>query len=340
LNPARVALVGCGGVVRRYRRAYAGIPEAQVVRTIDVQGAEAEMAATELGAKRSSTQFEEALSPEIDAVVISTPNHLHCEQAVAALRAGKHVLLQKPMAPTVAECDRILEAHRQSGKVLGIYMNLLEHPLVHDLKKMIALGLFGKVVLYSARLAHRGGLSWKGAGENWRGSKVKTGGGSFIQLAVHYQHLMQWLTGASITRAQAISRNVACPQLEGDDLTLAQYELSSGALGDIQTSWCTHEEHLSVMGTEASFHYRDNMRLEYVGHTGPFRGEILDLKGDGSSEMVDRILPAEWDDAGNPYNQHRQFFEALAQGRQPAVSGEDGREDVRWVEVCYGLNKL
>jgi predicted dehydrogenase len=331
----KVALVGCGGVVRRYRKAYRNIPGVSVAVTVDVNAEEAKAAAGDTGAPKASQEFEDALVPDVDAVVISTPNYLHARQACGALRAGKHVLLQKPMAPSAAECDAILEARSRTGTMLGIYMNLLDHSLFYDMRRMVREGYLGKVALYSARLAHRGGLEWPGADRNWRASRARTGGGCFIQLGVHYQHLMRWLLGTSVAGVQALSRNVACPQMEGDDLTLAQYALANGALGEIQTSWCTQEEHVSLLGTRGSIHYRDNRQLEYSGEGGPFRGEAISLKGDGSLEIIPECLSPEWDDANNPYNQHRRFFAALAAGLPPDVTGEDGREDVRLVEACY-----
>jgi predicted dehydrogenase len=334
-NEISVALVGCGGVVKRYRKAYAALTGVHVAITIDADAAEGEAAARETGAERSSSCFEDALKPGIDAVVISTPNYLHCEQASQALAAGKDVLLQKPMATTVEECDRILAARDKSNRILGIYMNLLDHPLFHDLRRIAMEGHLGRLVLYSARLAHRGGLKWGGADKNWRASRKATGGGSFVQLGVHYQHFMRWSTGMSVVAMQAMSKNVACPHLEGDDLTLAQYELSGGALGEIQTGWCAEEEHISLLGTKGSIHYRENRRVEFVGEQGEFQGESIQLRGDGSNEVIEPCIPPEWDDAQNPYNQHRQFFEALAAGKPALVGGDEGREDVRLVEACY-----
>jgi predicted dehydrogenase len=331
----RVGLVGCGGVARKYRAAYRNLAGVSVQVTVDVDAAEAQAARYDTGADRASVTFGDALCEDVDVVVISTPNHLHKEHAVAALDAGKHVLLQKPMAPTAAECDDILEAQRRSGKTLGIYMNLLDHPLFHDIGRMVAEGFLGKVVLYSARLAHRGGLQWGGVDRNWRASRERTGGGSFIQLGVHSQHLMRLLLKTEVVKVQAFSRNVACPHLEGDDLTLAQYELGSGALGEIQTSWCCQEEHVSLMGTKGSIHYRDLHRVEYIGEGGAFQGEMLHLRGDGSLEVLEECLSPEWGDAANPHNQHRRFFEGLRSGRQPDVTGEEAREDVRLVERCY-----
>ncbi len=333
--PVKVALVGCGGVARRYRKAYGALPGVRVDLTVDINEDEARQAGKELDAARHSTRFEDALAPEVAAVVITTPNDLHAQQAIASLDAGKHVLLQKPMAPTVDECDAILAAQRRSGRTLGIYMNLLDHPLFHDLRRMVQEGYLGKIALFSARLAHRGGLQWGGVDRNWRASRARTGGGSFIQLAVHYQHLMRLLLGSDVTRVQAFSRNVACPHMEGDDITLAQYELSNGALGDIQTAWCVQEEHVSLLGTRGSIHYRENRRIEYVGEGGPFQGEALTLRGDGTLEVTEECISPEWDDAKNPYNQHRRFFEALLAGRPPDVTGAEGREDVRLVQACY-----
>lgn len=331
----RIALAGSGGVVKRYRRTYANLAGVEVVACIDSNESEARLAADELGATRSSSNFADALRDDVDAVVISTPNHLHAEHALAAFDAGKHVLLQKPMARTAAECDLILAAQKRSGRKLGVYMNLLDHPLFRDIRRMVAAGRLGAVALFSARLAHRGGLGWGGVGQNWRASKATTGGGSFIQLGVHYQHLMRWLLNQQVDGVQAMATNFACPQLEGDDLMLAQYQLSGGSFGEIQTSWCCLEEHVSLLGTKASIHYRDNKVVEFTGETGPFDGEYLHLKGDGSLERFENCVAPEWDDAANIYNQHRRFCEALQKGEAPEVDGDEAREDVRIVEACY-----
>jgi predicted dehydrogenase len=335
LPEIRVALIGCGGVVAKYRRSYMRIAGARVVAAVDANVEEARAAAAELGASRASADIGAALESDVDAVVISTPNYLHAEHACAALRAGKHVLLQKPMARSVEEGKAILRARDESGKQLGIYMNLLEHPLFHDLKALIAGASLGEVALFSARLAHRGGLQWGGPDRNWRASRAATGGGSFIQLGVHYQHLMRWLLGQGVSRCQAMTTNFACRHLEGDDLALVQYELSEGSLGEIQTSWCCQEEHVSVLGTKGSFHYRDNQVVEFSGTGGEFYGECLHLRGDGDTERFEPVLAPPWDDAVNPYNQHRRFIEALQSAGAVDVSGEEGLEDVRLVEKIY-----
>jgi len=335
MTKIRAALLGSGGIAKRYRAAYARLHEVEAVVTVDVVEAEARAAAAETGASRWSTNIQDAFAPDIDAVVVSTPNHLHAAHAIAALEVGKHVLLQKPMARTAEECDRILAAAGRAGKTLGVYMNLLEYPLFRDLRAMVDAGYLGTIGLVSARLAHRGGLAWGGVDTNWRASTERTGGGSYVQLGVHYHHLARWILRDRVVRAQAFATNRACPHLEGDDMALAQLQFASGALADIQTAWCVQEEHFSILGTRGSIHYRDNRRLEYIGEGGPFQGEVLNLKGSGEMEVIDPLLPPAWDDAANPFHQHRSFFTALAEGRAPEVPGEEAREDVRICAAIY-----
>lgn len=334
-NEINIAIVGCGGVVRNYRRAYAQLPGTKVIVTMDTDDTEARQAAIETGALRSSTDFADALADDVDVVVISTPNFLHREQAVAAFAAGKHVFLQKPMARTVEECDAIIAAAERSGRTLGVYMNLLDHPLFRDLRTMVQSGYLGTIGLVSARLAHRGGLGWQPSEKLWRASRAKTGGGSYVQLGVHYQHLLRWMLNDRVTRVQAFMQNRACPHLEGDDLALVHMDLASGAYADVQTSWCVQEEHFSLLGTRGAIHYRDNRRVEFIGEGGPFAGHVLQLRGDGTTEEIAPLLPPAWDDAANPFNQHRRFFAALREGSTPEVSGLDGREDVRIMEACH-----
>lgn len=335
MTEIKVALVGCGGVVRNYRKVYAQLPGVKVTVAIDTEEAEARQAAAETEAARASASFADALAEDVDAVVISTPNFLHREQAVAALDAGKHVLLQKPMARTVEECDAILAAAEKAGTTLGVYMNLLDHPLYRDMRRMAQSGYLGTIGLVSARLAHRGGLAWQPSERLWRASRDKTGGGSYVQLGVHYQHLLRWMLADRVTRVQAFMQNRACPHLEGDDLALVHLQLASGAYAEVQTSWCVQEEHFSLLGTRGSIHYRDNRRVEFIGEGGPFKGEVLELKGDGKPEEIASLLPPAWDDAANPFNQHRSFFAALLEGRAPEVTGAEGREDVRIMEACH-----
>ena len=182
----------------------------------------------------------------------------------------------------------------------------------------------------------------------WRGSVAETGGGCFIQLAVHYIHIFQWITGARVVKAAGFTRNLHCPGLEGEDLAVAVLELDSGAMVTLDTAWCANGEELAVHGTLGRFHYRDNRWLSVASSAGAFRGRVVEYSGGlvpafGGPQGEERqmeILPPAFGDISNPLNQHRVFLEAVREGRPAPVSIASGVEDLRVVfEVYEGARK-
>jgi len=349
----RVALVGCGGVAAHYLNVYRALDWVQVVACIDVQPAMAASAAEFLSEGGESilplvtTDFAEALADDVDVAVINTPNHLHHQQAIAALEAGKHVLLQKPVAPTVAEAEEIARAAARTKGMSGLYMSYFDQPLLHDLKEMIAAGWFGKVGHFYARLMHRGGLIRSrqalGGERTWRESVAQTGGGCFIQLAVHYIHLMEWMNNDRVVRATAITKNQHCPGLEGEDIASAILEFESGALATLDMGWSVYGEQFSVHGTEGSAEYLNNRLLLLESKEHSFRGRVVnhtaaaaDLSwGQSGAETAGEVIPPTMGDVSNPLNQHRVFLEAVRDGARPFVSIASGVNDLRVVAAVY-----
>ncbi|SPE38957.1 Oxidoreductase domain protein [Candidatus Sulfopaludibacter sp. SbA3] len=295
----------------------------------------------------AATDFSAALAPEVDAVVISTPNSQHRSQAVAAIDAGKHVLLQKPVAANLADAEAIAAAAQRSSRTVGLYMSYFDQPLIHDLRDMVARGRLGDVVHCYARLMHTGGMMWSREAlqglRTWRGSLQETGGGCFIQLAVHYIHIFQWITGARVVKATGFTRNLHCPGLEGEDLAVAVLQLDSGAMITLDTAWCANGEELSVHGTLGRFNYRDNRWLSVASSAGAFHGRVVEYSGglmpafggpQGEEQQME-ISPPGFGDITNPLNQHRVFLEAVREGRPAPVSIQSGMEDMRIVFALY-----
>jgi len=342
-----VAFVGCGGMAAHYLSVYRDLDWVQVAVCIDVDEAAARRAAETVGARDATNDFAAALAPAIDAVVISTPNSLHRPQAVAAIEAGKHVLLQKPVAASLADAEAIARAAEGSTRAVGLYMSYFDQPLLHDLRDMAQQTRFGAIVQCYARLMHRGGMMWSAealAGRRtWRGSVAETGGGCFIQLAVHYIHIFEWLTGARAVRAAAFLRNLHCPGLEGEDLASAILELDSGAIVTLDTAWCADGEELAIHGTEGRAQYRGNRWLAVSSSAGPFAGRAVQYPGGLTrafggpigEEHTLEIRPPAFGDAANPLNQHRQFLEAAREGRPAPVSIASGVRDMRVVAAVY-----
>jgi predicted dehydrogenase len=329
----RVSFVGCGGMAAHYLPVYQKLDWVRVVNLIDP-------------ALPGSPDFAAALANEIDAVIINTPNHLHRPQAVAAIEAGKHLLLQKPVAPTVADAETIQAAAEKSTRTVGLYMSYFDQPLVHDLRDIICDGRLGNIVHCYARLMHKGGMMWsdevRNGKPNWRGRIAETGGGCFIQLAVHHLHIFEWVTGARVTRASGFKRNLNCPGLEGEDLAVGVFEFDSGAMATIDTAWCSNGEELAIHGTEGRCVYRDN-QLSIRSTRGPFDGRVIRYHdgltpafgGPQGEEQIMEIKPPGFADLTNPLNQHLQFLEAVRDGRPAPVSIASGVRDLRIVDALY-----
>jgi predicted dehydrogenase len=352
-TPLRVAYVGCGGIAEKYLDIYRKLDFVQVAACIDIDLDAAESAARFLTRVDGIWQplvtqnYEAALTDDIDVVVINTPNHLHREQAVAAFEAGKNVFLQKPVAPTVAESEAIQAAYEGSNTMSGLYMSYFDQPLFHDLKEMVGSGWFGEIGHFYGRLMHRGGRIWSEQAllghRTWRDSAEQTGGGCFVQLAVHYIHLMEWMLNDRIVKTTAITKNQHSPGLEGEDISSAILEFSSGTMSTLDMGWNCYGEQFSIHGTLGSAEYLNNRILILESQSGAFKGSAVDFANmarENSSpflpaEETKTIVPPAMGDVSNPFNQHRLFLEAVRDGGEPFVSIASGVRDMRVVAAVY-----
>ncbi len=226
-------------------------------------------------------------------------------------------------------------------------MSYFDQPLIHDLRDMISEGRLGDLVHFYARLMHKGGIVASAEALNgkrsWRTSLEKTGGGCFIQLAVHYIHIFQWISGTRVVRATAFTRNLHSPGVEGEDLGVAILEMENGAMATLDTSWCTNGEQMAVHGTLGRVEYNNARWLYVASREGAFKGRAIDYAGglttsyDGAHGVEQRmeIPPPAFGDSANPLNQHRMFLEAARDSRPAFCSIESGVDDMRVVSAVY-----
>jgi predicted dehydrogenase len=329
----RVALVGAGGMARSYREVYAALPGVEWALVVDVNP-EVQEKCRELGAQRTSDRFEDALAEDIDLVDISTPNHLHAEQTIAALEAGKHVLLQKPMANTLEAADRIVLAAERSRGVLGMYMSSFANPLVWEIRRLVQAGALGEIQSIRARDAHRGGLRARDPQTNWRGSREKTGGGSFIQLSVHAINLMQWWIDSPIVEVSAFSDNRFCPNIGGDDVATAIVRFESRVLGVFDSGYASNGNSREIYGTRGSLRLLSSDRLLELVLDGPYQTELIDYLTPKQPLTVP-APPHSLGDASSPINPQRMFIERIRAGEPPLMSARAGRQDLAVVMAAY-----
>jgi predicted dehydrogenase len=320
----RVALVGCGGIAALYRGIYATSPLSQPVAFVDRDLETARAAARACGAPESAagTELDRALADNVDAVVVNTPNHLHLEHGLAVIGADKHLLMQKPLAATLDDAERLASAARTSTRVNAMYLSFLDQPLVHELRGRIAAGDFGTIAHVHARYMHRGGIAWSAAAQRgegtWRSSVLQTGGGCFIQLGIHYVHLISWLTGEDPLWVRGYMQNASSPGIEGEDVASALFFYPSGMVATIDTAWITEGQELTVNGSADAITYL-NERWLFTG----------------SSPMGTQALPPAMDDVENPHNGHRAFLESIVGLREIPVPLERGLHEMRAVDAFY-----
>ncbi len=198
-------IVGCGWVARDYvAPAILGAPLAELVALLDPNpGAAKRIQGFAPGAKSFTDVNDFLATPELDAVYIATPNHLHLPLCVAAARAGKHVLCEKPMATTLADARQMVEVCAQHGVVYATAFDQRFHAAHQMLRAKIAAGELGEVTAVRIHYACWTPTDWRpesddGAHENWRVDPQKAGGGAFIDLAPHGLDLAQMLLGEEL----------------------------------------------------------------------------------------------------------------------------------------------
>jgi len=270
----RLAISGAGAIAERaHIPAFLSIPEIAIVaiqsRTIE----KAERVATAIKSAekpRIYRDYDEMLGRERpDAVGIFTPNALHCEFTLKAIAAGAHVLVEKPMAPSVAETRRMVEAAKDAGRVLMVAMQRRFGGLERTIKRAVAEGAIGVPHFIRSRLSHGGPELWA-PGQDWFFDRGDAGGGAMLDLGVHVADLARWFMG----EVDSVSGNVATlgKNIGVEDNGAAILRFRSSAIGVIEASWTSRP---ALSATEI---YGSEGRIM----AGYPRLDIAVLKPDGS----------------------------------------------------------
>ncbi len=240
-----IGIIGCGKIAQvRHIPEYADHPEAKLVGFYDINLKRAQ----ELAQTHGGTAYEtvEALlaNPDIQAVSICAANFAHAELTIAALRAGKHVLCEKPMAISLEECEAMVEEANKAGKFLMIGHNQRLAKAHAMAKELIDGGLIGRIVTFRTTFGHGGPETWSvDPGKNtWFFDKSKAAMGAMADLGIHKTDLVQFLTGQRVIRTTAhvttLDKRDGSGNLIGvDDNAFCIYEMSGGTVGTMTASW-------------------------------------------------------------------------------------------------------
>lgn len=269
-------VIGCGRIAER--QTIPGILETENSELSIIMRTDPEKAAA-LGKRlnvKYTTNIDEVLNSEINAVYIASPVFCHKEHAIRAARAKKHILLEKPMALTVAEAEEIAKVCREENVKLALGFMMRFHAHHVQAKELIAKGIIGDVVSMRGQFC-----SWypKHSGA-WRQEKAKSGGGALMDLGVHCIDLLQYISGKKIKRVSGLCSSLTF-DYDIDDSASVLFQTEDGAHGYVDANFNVRddvlESKLEFYGTKGCIICRGTVSQEEIGTT---RVSVT-LKGDG-----------------------------------------------------------
>ncbi len=240
-----IGILGCGKIAQvRHIPEYIANKDARLAAFFDTDTQRTAEIAAKYGGKACASAKELLADSTIDAVSVCVANHAHAELAIEALRAGKHVLCEKPMAVTLAECESMLEEAEKAGKRLLIGQNQRLAKAHVKAKELVAAGEIGRVVTFRTTFGHGGPETWSiTPGKNtWFFDKTRAAMGAMADLGIHKTDMLRYILGQDIVRTTArlltLDKRGADDQLIGvDDNAICIYETSGGAFGTMTASW-------------------------------------------------------------------------------------------------------
>ncbi|HEY7590818.1 MAG TPA: Gfo/Idh/MocA family oxidoreductase [Candidatus Limnocylindrales bacterium] len=341
----RFGIYGPGKVAALHAAALGRIPGARLVGVAGRNIERARALAREHGAAAWPGLEGLLGSRQLDALIVCTPHPLHARHAIEAADAGLHVVVEKPMALTVADCDAMIDAAERHGVLLSVVSQRRWYPAVRRVKAAIDEERIGKPGLATVEV-----LGWRGAeyyaSDDWRGTPEGEGGGVLVNQAVHAIDLLRWFLGP-VVEVDGRVANVNHPDLAVEDSAVALVRFRGGALATIVASNSQKpglHTRIRVHGTNgASVGVETDRGSSFVaGASEPTmaRNDLWTIPGEEDLparwEHEDRLTHERTDVASHHHElQLRDVVEAIRDGRTPAVDGAAGRAAVELIAAVY-----
>jgi len=339
----RIGIVGCGAIHGTHAEAILQIERASLGGFYDIIPERAEKAATAYGGEAFQTWGD--LLNGVDAVSVCVPSGLHAEVGVAAARAGKHVLVEKPIDISVAAAKSLVCSSRDAGVVLSVLSQHRFAPEIQRLKRAIDSGELGRLIEGDAYIKWYRTQAYYDSGD-WRGTWALDGGGCLINQGIHYIDMIQWLMGG--VRSVRATVRTAAHSIEVEDMANVLVEYRNGAMGVIQGSTSCFPgfaERLEVHGQLGSVILEgDRAKVweidEKESDGSPYGRGVqmqptpnLHLAGLLVEEPDPETRRQQW------VEQHRlqvsDFVDACLDGREPFITGEMAMQPLKTVLAIY-----
>lgn len=332
-------VVGAGMIGRFHCQAIAAIEDAELVAVCDVVAEKAQALSEEFTSRAWCTDEQELIArDDVQVVVVGVPSGLHHAVALAAIDAGKHVIVEKPIDITLERADTMIAAAQERGVVLSVVSQKRFEPATQHLKAAVDAGRFGRIVFADVYVKWWRTPEYYSCG-GWKGTKALDGGGALINQSVHQIDLLRWIMGPVRRVYGRVDTRVH--QIEGEDTAAAVVEFGCGAMGVIEGSTASYPGHpatLSITGERGSAQLEDGRLTEWRFADGEeseadILARFVGMSGSGGGD------PASISARGHEL-QFRDVIDAIRTGRRPLADGEEGRKALELILAIYESSEL
>lgn len=344
MEKLKFAIVGCGRISYKHVEALVK-NESQAILTAvcDELADRAEAKAAEYVAALQKetkqavlpavyTDYHQLLAQcPVDVVVIATESGKHSRQALDAMAAGKHVIVEKPMALSIADADTMIAAAAKNKvKLCVAHQNRFNLP-VQKLRQAVEAGRFGRIIAGNARVLWNRNLNYYEQAP-WRGT-YEQDGGCLMNQCIHNIDLLQWMLGGDMAQIQAMLGNYAHPYIEAEDYGSIQIRFQNGAIGNVEGTVCVYprnlEETLTVLGEKGTV---------VIGGTALNEVKVWQF-ADGLDDLA-QIQAACNNQIDNVYGWghvplYADMIDSIRTGREPLINGEEGRKGMAIILHAY-----
>ena len=321
-------LIGCGRVAPRHAQSYGELAGARLVAVADVVESRAARFAKDYQAEPYADYRRLLDRRDVDVVSICTPSGMHAQMAVEAMQAGKHVIVEKPMALNLGDADRMIATAQSAGVKLCVVLQNRYNPPMQDLRRVVDEGKLGRLLLGNATVRWYRPQEYYEDG--WHGT-LAMDGGALMNQSIHHIDALQWLMG-DVQSVFAYTATLA-HKMEAEDVGVVAIRFKGGALGTVEGSTFTFPENLE--GSVAIFGERGSVK---IGGTALNRKVMWKIEGEIEHER--ELLTRDQVDPSSVYGLSHtaviaDMLAALREDRAPRTNGAAARKSVAIVLAIY-----
>jgi predicted dehydrogenase len=332
MSKIKVAVFGCGAIAeRRHIPEYAANENVELVAFADPIVERAEKMAETYGGKAYSSYEELLASEEVDAVSVCTPNYLHASMAIAAANAGKHVLVEKPMAVTTEEGEQMIEAAKKNGVYLMVGHNQRLMPPHVKAKEILDSGKLGKVLNFRTSFGHPGPEGWSVDGaESWFFRKEEAIMGAMGDLGVHKSDFIRYLLNDEVSEVAGFISTLHKENTKVDDNATCLLRMKSGAIGTLVASWTQYRA-----GDNSTVLWCENGVMKI----GTVEGDEVIVELTNGTVETYKVGAMATNEKQVPSGVIDAFVESIVTQTPPSISGEEGLRSLQVILAAFESEK-